>query len=159
MARHFKVEELLGEVELDEFREFCRAPALTINEAHDWMLGRGYTLSRSATATWLAKYKEELTADRMRSSGSLAKAFLEAAKDSGGLAVPDAATGEVEVKDLNSMALAMQRLMLAKARLDTTRSEFEARDRKAIEESAKLAKAGGDGNAIADRVREILGGK
>lgn len=174
MSRHFKVHELLDERELEDLRAYAREPARTIDEVHTWLLERGYTLSRGAVHNWKQANDEELIRERMSGAGSLAKAFMEAAKDTGGLAVPDAAVlqvaqmvfeagtamgGKATPGDLNKMALTLQRLMLAKSRLEQTRSEFEDREREALAEAGKVASAGGDGKSVLEKVEEILGVK
>ncbi len=110
----------------------------------------------------------------MAAGGGLAKAFMEAARESGGLAIPDAAVmqvsqmifeaasskaagGDIDTKDLTQMSLALQRLMLAKARLEDVRGEFVSREKTALEEAQKIAAGGGDASSAVDKVRQILG--
>lgn len=174
MSKPFKVHELLSSAELAELEGFAREPGRTIDECHEWLQARGFTLSRGAVGNWISDFRKQCLVERMNGAGGLAKAFMDAAKDSGGLAVPDAAVlqvaqlvfdtsarlasdGDVDPNDLTKMSLALQRLMLAKARLETVRSEFEDRQRQALTEGEKIAKAGGDATSVVDRVREILG--
>src|SRR4051812_36729135 len=125
MAQPFKVHELLkdhGE-DLAELEKFARDPGRTIDECHEWLLARGYTLSRSAVGTWKQSFDEQCLRERMNASGGLAKAFMEAAKSGDGMQIPDAAvlqlsqmvfeeaarlasTGDVSTEQLADLALA-----------------------------------------------------
>jgi hypothetical protein len=170
MSHPHKVHELLSRAELDDLEAFAREPGRTIDECHEWLQAHGFTLSRGAVHNWKRKFDEQALAERMSGAGSLAQAFLSAAKDGGGLAVPDAAllqiaqqvfeagaSGAASPDDLNKMALTMQRLTLSKSRLEKTRGDLEARQRKALEAGEQTAKAGGSGEAVLTKVREILG--
>jgi hypothetical protein len=176
MSQPFKVHELLKDAPGDReaLEVFAREPGRTIDECHEWLLSRGYTMSRTAVANWLADWREQLMRERMSGSGKLASAFMEAAKSDGGLKIPDAAVmtiaqmifehgstlaagGEVDAKDLATMSLAMQRLMLAKARLEATRSEFIEREKAAIEAADKKVKAGASAGSVVEAIKQSLG--
>ena len=174
MSSHFKIHELLNSTELEELRTFAREPGRTVDEAHEWLQTRGFTMSRSAVGNWKQQFDQELIAERMSGAGGLAAAFMKAAQADGGLQIPDAAVlqlaqmifekgaslaggGDVQVADLNQMALSLQRLMLAKARVETTRTEMEKRQRMAVDAASKVVEAGGDAKDVVNTVREILG--
>lgn len=173
MANHFKIHELLSASELEELETFAREPGRTHEEILEWLQGRGFTVGRSSVGRWKQDFDQRLIAERMSGAGGLAKAFMDAARDGGGLQIPDAATlqlaqmifetsarlaasGDVEPSELNQMALSLQRLMLAKGRLEKTRTEVEQRQQQAIEEASKVAEDGGDGRSVVEKVREIL---
>lgn len=78
MSSHFKVHELLSASELEELEKFAREPGRTIDEVHEWMLARGFTLARTSAGTWLRKFREELIRQRFNSSGELARAIKDA---------------------------------------------------------------------------------
>lgn len=78
MGQRFKVEELLSLPEMEELRTFAREPGRTIDECHEWMQARGYTLSRDAVYNWKRKFDEEQMRDRMSRSGEFARAMKEA---------------------------------------------------------------------------------
>lgn len=80
MSRHHKVHELLDERELEDFRAFARVPARTIDEMHDWLLAKGYTLSRGAVHNWKQAFDAELMQERFSRSGELARAIKGAVK-------------------------------------------------------------------------------
>lgn len=174
MPSHFKVHELLSGAELEQLEAFAREPGRTVDECWDWLTERSFNISRGAVGNWLRELREQMLKDRTAAGGGLARAFMEATKDAGGLAVHDAAVlqvgqmifelavdtaagGEVKAEDLTKMSLALQRLTLSKARLEKVREEFEERQRRAVEEASKVVQAGGDGRTVVDKVREILG--
>lgn len=174
MATRLKVEELLKGEELEQLRAFTRERVRTIDEVHEWLQAHGYTCSRGAAYSWKLKDDQERQAERMSGSGSLARVFMDAARSDGGLQIPDAAVlqvaqmvfergaemaanGEATPDDLNKMALAMQRLMLAKARLEATRTEFVDREKKALEAAEHAVREGKSGTDVVSKVREILG--
>ncbi|MGB7156690.1 MAG: phage protein Gp27 family protein [Tepidisphaeraceae bacterium] len=176
MPRHFKVEDELSAEDLEALKQFARDPSKTYDNLHEWVQAHGYVnISRTAVGNWRQKFGEELIAERMQASGGMARAMIEAAKESGGLAVPDAAIlavaqrifeaaskaggDEDEAASLNKMALGLQRLMLAKSRVESTRTEFVEREKVALDEARKVAAGGGSGDAVADKVAELLGVK
>lgn len=172
----FRVDEILKDHPEDReaFEQHARDLGRTIDECHDWLQTRGYVISRSAVGTWKQWFDGQLMAERMTGSGKLAKAFLDAAKSGDGLSIPDAAVlqisqlifeagarasagGDVKTDELKDMSLALQRLMLAKARLEATRSEFIQRQKAAIAEAEKTVKTGATGEQVVNRMRELLG--
>lgn len=174
MSNHFKVHELLDASELEELEAFAREPGRTVDECHQWLQVKGFTLCRSAVGGWKQKFDQVLMAERMSGAGGLASAFMKAAQADGGLQIPDAAVlqlaqmifekgaslangGDVQVEDLNHMALSLQRLMLAKARVEKTRTEMQDREHKALAEAGEAAKAGATGEQVVTKVRELLG--
>lgn len=172
MAQHFKVEELLPAEELETLGKWIREAngTRTIDEVHERLQADGYTIGRTAVGNWLQKFREQLITERMQAGGGLARALMDAAKESGGVAVQDAAllqlsqlvfeqatVGEIAIDDLQKLALAMQRLSLSKKRVEDVRSEFIEREKLALEAASSVAKDGGDGRSVVDKVREILG--
>ncbi len=75
MALPFKIHELLSAAELAELEAYCREPGRTVDEAHEWMQARGFTLSRGAVGNWLCEFKKQLMAERFSRSGELAAAI------------------------------------------------------------------------------------
>lgn len=167
MPLHHKVEVELTPAELDELGKWIRDAngTRTTDEVHEWVQAKGYTIGRTAVANWLLKFRQEMQAERMSGSGALAKAMLTQARESDGAkAVTDAtllaitqrifetlSSGEeVTANDLNMMALTMQRTTLAAKRA-------EEREKLVVVEATKVVEAGGDGRAVVDKVREVLG--
>ncbi len=170
MSHPHKVHELLSLAELDDFETFCREPGRTIDEAHDWLLERGFTLSRGAVYNWKAKFDERVMADRFSRSGELARAMKSAMKDGSFEDVADAAAmqltqvvfeqssrleaeGEVDSLDVVRMTKSLNNL----AALRDALRQLKERQTAAIEAAEKTAKAGGSSAAVVAKVREILG--
>lgn len=174
MGQVLKVEQLLDASELEELEAFARERARTVDELHEWLLGRGFTCSRTAAWNWRQKFDEARMRERTSGAGSLAQVMLDAARESGGLQVHDAAVlqlsqlvfeaaaakalqGELSDESLASMALAMQRLTLAKGRLELTRGEMIKQQRAALEKAEAVAEGGGSAQDVVTTVRELLG--
>jgi Protein of unknown function (DUF3486) len=167
MAARFKVHELLSREELDNLEAFCREPGRTVDEAHNWVMGLGYTLSRNAVWNW----KKEFDAtDKFRASNDVARSLVEAAKSGGTVAISDAATlqlsqmifeqmlamqsgEEVATKDLWAMSMALKNTISGARHVEKLRSEVAS----ALAEASKEAKAGGSAEAVVNKVRQILG--
>lgn len=154
MSLPFKVEELLPADDLGELRKFCAEKRRTIDQVHEWLLARGYTLSRSAVGTWVAKERSEAAAEAMRQSSSVARALMEAAKSEGSVGVQDAAilqlghaviekltdlqaTGEISPEDIGTLSLSLQRLTYSKRQVENIREQV--REQMKAEQAAALA--------------------
>lgn len=176
MSQHFKVHELLKESELEELRAFAREPGRTVDEIHQWMLERGFTLSRNACWTWKSSFEEELLAERFRRSGDLARSIKDAVKSGSFGDVADAAVmqltqvifeqaarldgeGTIDTGDLVNMANALRSAAGGKQRIEQIRRDQAEKEQRATDEAAKVAKSGGSGEAVVAKVREILGMK
>jgi hypothetical protein len=174
MPRHFKVHELLTSAELADLEAFAGEPGRTVAELEEWLLAHGFRVSRGAVWGWKRHFDERAMVERMNGSGALAKEFMAGVREGGGLAIPDAAVaqmaqmifesaarmsagGEIEADDLTKMSLALQRLTLAKSRIESTRAEFEQRQRAAIEQAEKTAAGGGTGASVVATIKQALG--
>jgi hypothetical protein len=47
---HYKIDETLRDEDRDDYRALVRSPQMRIDDAHAWLLARGYQVSRSAVA-------------------------------------------------------------------------------------------------------------
>lgn len=168
MPNHFQVEKVVeSREELEELKAFAREPARTVDACHEWLLAKGYTLSRSAVGAWKRKF---LADDRYAASAETAKVVIEAAKSGGVVSVSDAVTlqmqhmifeqllsmqedGTVTAKDLRSLSTASRNAIAGKLVLE----ELRTKQAEAIAEAEKEAKAGGSAEAVVSKVREILG--
>lgn len=178
MPSPHRVEELLTAEELGELRAFLREKRRTTDQVWEWLQARGYTLARSSAGNWLAKERGEEAAERMRASSSVAMSLMEAAKESGGVGIQDAAvlqighaiieklsdmqgSGEVTTNDLSTLALSMQRLTLSKRQIEKVRAdirdEMKAEQEAALAQAEKTVKAGGSGGDVINTVRSLLG--
>lgn len=156
MPLPYKVEELLTAEELTGLRAWLREKRRTVDQTHEWLQARGYTLSRSAVGAWLQKERSEEAAEAMRMSSSVARALIDAARDEGSVGVQDAAIlqlghavvekltdlqagGELPTRDIAQLALSMQRLTYSKRQVETVRAKI--REEMQAEQAAALAKA------------------
>src|SRR5687768_10261103 len=106
----------LNEQLLEQLEEHARQPGRTGDEVFDWLTEREVKTSRSAVYRWLQDFRLE---DRTRRAAVLSDTLVTAAKESGGLAIQDAAllqlshlifdaavnTDGVSADDLNSLSL------------------------------------------------------
>jgi uncharacterized metal-binding protein len=159
--------------QVEQLEAYARTPGVTIDDCVAWLASNvGKTVKRNAVWRWKRRFDME---DRTSAAADLADAMFTAAKESGGVAVPDAAIMQIatmvfehsasldaekaSTKDLANLALAMQRLTLGKQRVEDVRAEMQKRQREAVDEAAKVAASGGNASSVVDKVREILGVK
>jgi hypothetical protein len=138
MSRHFKIHELLDAKELAQLEEFAREPARTVDEVHEWMQSRGYTLWRSAAGNWLKEFKVN---EAMSAAGSLAKIVLDAGKDTA--SISDAASQQlaqmifeqsarlqleetIETKELVNLSRGLKNVITGKRHIEQLREEMKA---------------------------------
>lgn len=91
MSKPLKVHELLSREEVEELEAFVRERRRTIDECHEWLLSRGFTLSRGAVANWRDDFEQKVQQERFSRSGELARALKSAVADKGFEDVADAA--------------------------------------------------------------------
>jgi hypothetical protein len=171
MGQKLRVLELLSSDEVGKLEAFCRERARTVDECFDWVLALGFTLSRSAVGTWKQKLDEQLLGERFSRSGELAASIKSAVSGGDAVAIGDAsvlqlaqvvfeqslkldAGGAIDPLDVMRMTRSLKNLLDGKRMVETLKSEMAA---KVIAEAEKTAKGGGDGNAVVNKVREILG--
>ena len=153
MPSHFKVHELLTRSELDALEAFAREPGRTVDECFQWMLERGFTLSRSAVGTWKQAFDGQLLAERFSNSGELAKALKGAIQGGNFDDIAEAAVmqltqvvfessaalqsgGGVDPLDVQRMTRSLNNLIGGKAGLmKIVASKFERETRKMLDAS------------------------
>lgn len=162
-----KVEVLLSRAKLDELEEFARKPGLTIDQVHEYLLGHGFTVGRTAVANWKKKFD---ATDKFAASNDVARSLVDAAKAGGTVAISDAATlqlsqmlfeqlltlqagGQVSTKELWGASMALKNVVTGKRHVEKLKTEIA----EALADAEKTAKAGGSGEAVISKVREILG--
>ena len=169
MPRHFAVHQLLKDspAELESLQEFARDPARTVDDCHEWLQAKGYTLSRSAVGTWK---KEFNASDAYRASNEVAVGMMAAVAEGGAVSLTDAATlqvgqmvfeqmlrvqqsGQMETKELLNLSAALKNTITAKRHVEMLKEQIKG----ALVEAEKEAKAGGSAEAVVSKVREILG--
>ncbi len=166
MASRHKLPLLLSGDDLASLEAFVRERGRTVDQCHEWVQAHGYTLHRSAVGTW----KREFDAtDKFEAAADVARGFLAAqASDPVGMAQATVTKaqqlvfegllkmeldGELNVADLKSISVAVKNTMTSQLDAD----ELRGRQKAAVAEANKLAKAGGSGEAVAAKVRELLG--
>lgn len=174
MPRTFKVIEELSADELEELRAFTRARHRTVDECHEWIQAHGYTMHRSAVGTWKQDDEDQQTAERFHRSRGTVTAIMAAYKETGSVGISDAsqlqlsqvlferilqidAAGEAESGDLLKLAMALKTNVGTKQGIERLREEMAAKQKEAVDEAAKVATAGGSGEAVVARMRAVLG--
>jgi hypothetical protein len=161
MARHHKVSETLSPEDFEALKAFVREKNLarTTDECHEWLLARGYTISRGATWNWLDSFRLE---EKTQRAGDMARQYLDAARESDPNAVTEASLRKFEEKvfdwlvsdqqasadDLASIANAMRRGI-------GSRREVLELKRQQAEALAAGEKAAAEGKSAADVVSTI----
>jgi hypothetical protein len=169
MAHRFKVAEELSREELEQFKEFIRERnyARSIDECHEWIQARGYTGGRTAVWNWVQRFAME---DQYRASSEMANAMVETAKHQGVVAISDATAlqiqsmifqkgldaqvkGDLSTKDLLGLSLAFKTVVAGKRGVEQLKKEVA----EAIATAEKMVKEGAGGEAVVNKVRELLG--
>jgi len=84
MPRHFKVEEILDEAEWREYKALLEGrPVPTVDALLEWMVGKGYRISRGAVWKHRKSFDERL--DRIREVTDTSVALADAARNGGDL--------------------------------------------------------------------------
>jgi hypothetical protein len=78
MANHHKVDAELSPEEIAELEALARKPGCTVNDCHQWLLERGFTISHGAVGNWVSKFRELLMKERFSRSSELAQAIRSA---------------------------------------------------------------------------------
>lgn len=171
---HFKVHELLSGPELEELRTFAREPGRTVDEIHQWLLERGYTMSRSSAGRWKQQFDEELMCERFSRSGELAAAIRDAASRGGAVAISEAAMlqlsqvifeqsvklqadGDVDSMDVRRLTASIKSLMDSTQRAEQIKREFETRQKAAVEAAEAATRSGASATAVVDTIKKALG--
>ena len=92
MSRPLAVEASLDAEELEELRGWCRAKRRTVDEIYEWLLLKGFAVSRGAAWSWQKKFQAEQMGERFSASGELARSMRAAVEGKDFDAVADAAT-------------------------------------------------------------------
>lgn len=172
MPHPFKILELLDAKDREGLEAFCREKHRTVDSLLDWIHAHGYpSAKRSAVYNWREKFTSE---DRFRVCTEAARALIDAANSTGGVAIAEASTkqlqtmlfesmlrlqsrGAVDVEDLAKIATAHRHATATQRVVEDLREQMAARQKLAATEADKVAKAGGSGESVAAKVREILG--
>lgn len=174
MGQRFKVHELLKGDELAELETFAREPGRTIDECHQWLQERGFTLSRDAVYNWKFAFDQELTKLRFSRSSELAGVIRAAAKESGAVGVADAtletlvhvlfeqssmlqSDGRIDSADLANLTLGLKRIVGTKMGIEKLREEYEQKQQTALKHADEAVKAGVGAGDVVKAMKEALG--
>ena len=174
MAQQPEFFDYLTREQLEELEEYALKPGRTIADCVTWIVVQtGKTVAKSNVHRWMRDLKEQYQARRASEAGSLAKNFMAAIKDSGGLEIPDAATmllaqrvyewasnadqTMASTKDIANMSLAMQRLMTGKKRIEDVREDLVQRQKNAITAGEAIAKTGASSTDVVNEIKKVLG--
>jgi hypothetical protein len=168
MPRHFKVHEELTREQLDELETFAREPGRTVDDCHDWLLAHGFTMSRGAVYNWQTTFNQD---DKLRRASEVSRNYLAAGKDAGAAEIASATllkfqqilfehmlgADAADAGELLKLSVSLKTAVEAGRHIEKLRDEFQTRQRAAVEEAEKTAKSGGSGEAVAKKMRELLG--
>ena len=155
MAHQHKVHELLSADELSGLEAFAREPGRSVDEVHEWLQARGYTMARSSSGRWLAEFKKQLMAERFGRSGDLARAIKDAVEGGRYEDIADGAArtltqvifeqsalleqdGKVSSGDVMKWSIALRNLIGSKGEV----AELREKQAAAMGEAEKAVKAG-----------------
>jgi hypothetical protein len=155
VSQHFKVHELLDRKELDELEAFAREPARTVDECHEWLQVRGYTLSRTAVFRWLHSFRTE---DRFRTSAEMTNSIIETAKREGVVALNDANVLSLSVKlqekllqlasddatpakELLAVSMALKNVVATKTEIEEQKSRFDEAAKKLLGKKREISQS------------------
>jgi mannose-6-phosphate isomerase class I len=172
VAQHFKIHKDLQADELAKLEEFARKPGRTIDECKHWLEAQGFIVSRSAVARWKDAFDQE---DGFKASAELARGLMDvAAAGKGATDLIEAAnlklgqvvfeqlgkmhaSGEVDAMEVRALSTAMRNSLATTHGVEQVRREMKANEEKAMAEAEKAAKQGASGEAVARKMRELLG--
>jgi hypothetical protein len=172
MSLPFKIHELLSASELEELEAFAREPGRTVDETHEWLQARGFTVSRTGVWNWKRKFDEQVLAERFARSSELASALKGAVEGGRFGDVADAAVmqltqvvfeqaarldadGSVKSGDLLNMAISLKSLVGSKQQL--TRMLAEKFDAEMSKEAQKRPDRTITSEQIAEARKRIFG--
>lgn len=168
MGQRLQVHKLLNAEQLAELEAWSREPGRTIDQTHEFLLAKGFTLSRTAVANWKEQFDGE---DKIRRAAAISHGFLAAGKESGATDIASASllrfqqmvfehlvgSTDADAGDLMRLSIALKTAVQAGQHIEELQAEYARKNKAAADEAAKLAKAGGSGEAVVAKVREILG--
>jgi hypothetical protein len=163
-----RVHKLLSRDELDQLEAFARERVRSVKSVHEWLLAHGFRMSPSAARNWRRQFYAE---DKVRRAAEVSRQYLDVAKEAGADQIAAASlqrfqtllfdyllkADDADAGELRKLALSLNTSVQAGRHIEELRKEYEARQRRAIEEAAKAAKSGGSGEAVVQKMREILG--
>lgn len=174
MMAHFEVHKQLDADELAELEAFAREPARTVDQVHEWLLSRGYTMARSSAGRWMTDFRKRLQAERFGRSAELARAIDGAINRDGIEAVAKGASkqllqvvfeqaamleseGQVDPLDVQRWSRSLKTLIESErhtVKLTDELAELKRKQTAAVAAAEKARASGGDVVAV---IKEALG--
>lgn len=171
MSLPFKILELLSAAELAELETYAREPGRTVDECHEWMRARGFTLARSSVGNWLSDFKNRVVAEKFSASSELARAIRDQANTEGGaVAISEGAIlqlsqqifealarSDSEPGDLLKLAIALKTTLAGKEQADSIRAEEKRKQAEALAQATKAAGMGASATDVVNVIKRVMG--
>jgi hypothetical protein len=165
VPRNFRVAELLTPEDLAALEQFVRDKnsARTTDECHEWVLAKGYRISRTAVWNWLDSFRLE---EKTRRASEISGAYLKAAADTDPTAVASAAlrkfqelileytmrADEADAGELMKLAIAM------KTGVNTQQviADLKAKQAQAVKAAEAQVKTGASAGDVVATIKKAL---
>jgi hypothetical protein len=123
---------------------------------------------RGAVGNWKQEFDLE---DKVRRASEVSRAYLDVAKEAGAAEIASASllkfqqilfehllgADDADAGQLLKLSVSLKTAVEAGRHIEKLRDEFEGRQKKALEAAERTAKEGGTGEAVAKKMRELLG--
>jgi hypothetical protein len=172
--QELKIDRILSPADSEEYEQFLSDRRHTLDDAEAWLKARGYKVCRRATDTHRRRFREKMKS--VRDSARLATAMTgaAAAEPKGRLTFTDGMMTRseqvlmeqlvninekerVDPDELKSLSGSVASMISTRERYEAVHARFEARNRKALREGQRLARAGAPGRDVVARMQEIMG--
>ncbi len=165
MPRQFKVHELLkDEPQTLRDLEAFATRGRTVDEVHEWLQAKGFTLGRTAVWTWLDSFRLE---DSTRRASEVSTAYLQAAADTDDTAVAAATLkkfqelvfdfvvrqDQADAGDLLKIAVAMRQGLGSQKAI----SDLKAKQAEAIKAAEAAVTTGASAGDVVATIKKALG--
>jgi hypothetical protein len=180
----FKVERVLSPEHWAQYRELLKDRRSTVKSLHAWITARGYKIGPAAVARHRRRFDADV--ESVRRTALLAEQLAEAAAPAGPLgagALADATvarfqqmllerllkldkpeqpegvntTREFNTREWLELSKAITETVNARRNLESLRSEYDRRQREAVEAADRAARDGAGPGDVVERVKQILG--
>lgn len=172
-----KVDALLSDEDRPAYETLLRAPDTTTASARAWLRARGYPVGLDAVARHRRDFAKVVK--QLRETARFADALGSLARTHGTTVLSDVTLTRlqqlvmerlmragrrkggkrqaIDTKELGELSKIVKDAVGTRKNVEAMRSDFERSKRRAASAAGEVARAGGNGQAVADRVREILG--
>ena len=172
-----KVDAMLSDADRPAYEALLRDPKVTVVAARAWLRARGYPIGVRAIARHRRDFAK--TISQLRETARFANALGALARTHGTTFLSDATLTRlqqlvmerlmqagrkkggkrqtIDTKELGELSKIVKDAVGTRKHVEAMRSDFERSRHRAASAAGEVARAGGNGQAVADRVREILG--